>query len=126
MTVNTVRNVTMVVGMTEITSEGRVLTWAGNHLLVGTGMTRDTNRLMLTLKGDIQRLVRIVATEARYFNFVVRTAFMTITAIGDIVFNTRAMPFVASLTINLCLVRGSIRSDLSWLLTMTLATVING
>ncbi len=85
-TVNTVRNITMVVGMTEITGEGRVLTWAGNNLLVGTGMTRDTNRLMLTLKGNIQRLVRIVATEARYFNFVVSTAIMAITAVRDIVF----------------------------------------
>ena len=74
----------MVVSMTEITCEGRVLAWAGNHLLVGTGMTRDTNRLMLTLKGNIQRLVRIVATEARCFNFVVSTAFMTIAAVGDI------------------------------------------
>ena len=116
----------MIIGMTEITSEGRVLAWAGNHLLVGTSMTRNTNRLMLTLKGDIQWLVRIVATEARRFNFVVRTAIMTITTVGDIVFNTRAMPFVAGLTINLCLMRGSICSDLCWLLTMTLGTVIYG
>jgi len=64
MTGNTFRNSAVASGVAEVTGEGRVLARAGHHLLVGTGMTGDTNLLVFSGQGDIQRLVRIVATEA--------------------------------------------------------------
>ena len=52
----------MGIGMTKIAGKGCVLARAVNHLLVGPGVTRDADDLMLAFKIDIQRLMRVVTT----------------------------------------------------------------
>jgi hypothetical protein len=53
MTVNTLWNVAVCIGMAEVTSESFVLAGTGDHLLAGASMTRDTDCLMLAFKIDI-------------------------------------------------------------------------
>jgi hypothetical protein len=122
MAVNTIRDGAVGISMTEITGKGFVLARTGDHLLVWTGMAGDTDRLVLTIKVNIQRLMRVVTTEA-VFNFVVGTAFMTIITVGDVVFRARAMPFMAGLAINFRLVGCTVCSDLCRLFIVTFDTV---
>lgn len=124
MAAHTLRNIAVCVCMAEITGESCVLTRAGHHELVGTGVTGDTNFSLLALDADIQWLMRIVATKA-VFNFVMVTAFMAAAALGDIVLHSRAMPYMTVPTIDLRLVRCTICLNLSWLLVVAFDTVIS-
>ncbi len=85
MAVNTSRDVAVCICMTEITGKGRVLARTGDHLLVGACMAGDTNRLVLAGQGHVQRLMRIVATQAGIFHFVMRAAFMAVAALRNVV-----------------------------------------
>lgn len=126
MTIGTSRDVAVGVSMAEVTGEGRMLARAGNHFLVGTGVTGDTYGLMLTDEANVQRLMGVVATEAFLFHLVVGASLVTVTAQGDIVGHTRPMTLVTRLTVYLSLVRRSICSNLGRLLGMTLDAVSHG
>lgn len=126
MAINTFRDIAVSVGMTEITGEGCVLARNGDHLLVGTCVAGDANRLVFPFEGYVQGLVRVVAAEARLLDFVMSAAFMTVAAQGNILRRTGAMTFVASLAINFSLVRCAVCGDLGRLLGVTLGAVIYG
>jgi hypothetical protein len=81
---------------------------------------------MLTFQGNLERLVWIVAAQARSFYFIVDTAFVTVAANRDIFRGAGTMSFMTGLTINFSLMRRAICSDLSGLLTVTLDTVSYG
>ena len=123
-TLNTIRDGAVGISMTEVTGKGCMLARADSHLLVRTGVTGDTDLLVLALQADIQRLVRIVATEA-VVNFVVRTALVAITAARDIFCNARPMAFMAGLAINFGFVGRAVCSDLRGLFSMAFGTIIN-
>ena len=114
----------MCIGMTEITGKGCVFAWAGDHLLFGTGVTRDTNFLVLAFETNFQRLMRVVTTET-IFNFVVSTTFVAGITLWNVVFHARAMPFMTSLTVDLRTVGRTICSNLSRLLGVTFGTISN-
>jgi len=77
--INTARDGAVGVCMAEVTSESCVLAWACNHLLVRTRVTGDTNNFVLAFQSNVERLVRVVAAQARSFYFIVSAAFMTVT-----------------------------------------------
>ena len=83
-TINTVRDVTVGVCMAEVTSESCVFARACNHLLVRTRVTGNANGFVLAFQGNVERLVRIVAAQARSFYLIVGAAFMTVTTNRDI------------------------------------------
>jgi hypothetical protein len=124
MTVSTLWNVAVCIGMTEVTSKGCMLAGTSNHFFIGASMTRNTNFLMFAIEVDIKRLMRIVATEA-IFDFVVGATVMAVITIGNVVFYTRTMPFVTRLAIDFRLMGCSACSDLCRLLVMTFGTIIN-
>lgn len=123
-TINTIRDVAMGVCMAEITGKCRVFARACNHLLVGAGVTGNTDGFVLTSEIDIQRFVRVV-TSKTVVNLVMRAAFVTVTTLGDIVCHARTMASVTRLAIDFSFVGGAICSDLSRLLIMTFAAVSN-
>ena len=61
MAVDALRNATVLIGMTEVAGEGRMLARTGKHLLLGTSVTGDTNLLVFTFEANIQWLMRIMA-----------------------------------------------------------------
>jgi hypothetical protein len=124
MTIDALGDGTVIAGMAEITGEGRMLARTGNHLLVGAFVASDTDLLVLTFKADVQRLMRVVATEAVFY-FVMDTAFMAVAALGDVVCHARAVPFVTVLATDLRFVGGTVRFDLCRLLAMALDTISN-
>lgn len=124
--INAVRDITVGVCMAEVTGEACVHARACNHLLVRTRVAGDANHFMLTVQGDVERLMWVVAVQAGSFNFIVGASFMAITTNRDIFGRAGAMPFMTGLAINFSLVRRAICRDLSWLLTVTLDTVRYG
>lgn len=124
MAVNTGGDGPVLVSMTEITGEACMFARAGNHLLVGIGVTGNADLLMLAFEANIQGLVRVVATKA-VFNFIMGTACMAIAAAWYIVCHTRTMPFMAGLTIDFCFVSCTARLDLRRLFTMAFDTIGN-
>lgn len=125
MAIHAGRDIAMGIGVAEVTGEGGMLARIGKHLLVGAGMAGDADDLMLAGQVDLQRLMRVVAAEA-VVNFIVGAARMTVAALGDIVRNTRAMPFVAGLAIDFRFVGGTIGGNLRRLLAVTFDAVVNG
>lgn len=122
MAVNTVRNVAVGVSMTEVTGESCVLAWAGSHLFVRTGVTGNTDNLVLAFKSYVERLVRVVAAEA-VFNFVVFTTIMAVITTWDVLRNSWTVTLMTGLAINFSFVRCTICGNLSWLLIVTLHAV---
>jgi hypothetical protein len=83
-TINTVRDVTVGVCMAEATSESCVHTRACNHLLVRTRVTGDANCFVLAFQGNVERLMWVVAAQARSLYLIVGAAFMAVTTSRDI------------------------------------------
>ena len=119
------RHTRVTIVMAEITCKIRMLAGLSDELFVWFSMACITNSLVLPFQLNVEGFMRIVATEAVFY-FVVSSTFMAVTALRNVFGGTRAVPFVACLTIDLCLVGGTVCSDFSRLLSVTLSTVIDG
>ena len=124
MTLDTIRDVAVSVCVTEVTGEGLMLARSSGHLLGRPGVTGNADGLVLTGQVNVQRLVRVVATEAVVDCIVVGTI-VTVVAARNVVFNLRTMAFVARLAIDFRLVGRPVRFDLGRLLIMALGTISN-
>ena len=83
-TINTVRDVAVGVCMAEVTSESCMLARACNHLTVRTRVTGNANDFVLAFQGNVERLMWVVAAQARSFYLIVSAAFMAVTTRRDI------------------------------------------
>jgi hypothetical protein len=83
-TINTVRDITVGVCMAEITSEGCVQARACNHFTVRARVTGNANDFVLAFQGNVERLMWIVATQARSLYLIVVASFMAVTTSRDI------------------------------------------
>ena len=124
MTGDTLRNITVSISMTEIARKGRMLAWAGNHLIVGTSVTGNADRFEFSSKRDIEGLVRVMATKA-VVNLVMSFVRMTVATFGNIVCDSRTVSFVTGLAIDFRLVGSPIGSNLGRLLAVTFDTIVN-
>ena len=83
-TINTVRDITVGVCMAEITSESCVHARACNHFTVRARVTGNANDFVLAFQGNVERLMWIVATQARSLYLIVVASFMAVTTSRDI------------------------------------------
>jgi hypothetical protein len=116
-------NVAVGIGMTEITGKFFMLARVGNHLLLRTSMTTYTNGLLLTLNGDVQGFMRIMAAKT-VIDLIMCAAFMALTALGDIVCYAWAVPGMTGRAVDFGFVGGPVCLDLRGLFSVAFDTVI--
>jgi len=111
------------IGMAEITGKGFMHARVRNHLLLRTSMTTHTNGLLLTLDGDVQRFMRVMAAKT-VIDLIMCAAFMALIALGDIVCHDWAVPGMTGRAIDFGFVGGPVCLDLRGLLSVAFDTVI--
>jgi len=122
---HTLGNVAMGIGMTEVTGKGLMHARVGNHLLFGPGVTTHANGLLLARDADVQGLMGIMATKTIVY-LIMCTAFMALTALGDIVCYAWPVSGMTGRAVDFGFVGGTVCLDFRGLFTVTFDTVIGG
>jgi hypothetical protein len=113
----------MGVGMTEITGKFFMLARVGNHLLLRTSMTTHTNSLLLARDADVQGFMRVMAAKT-VIDLIMCTAFMALTALGDVVCHAWAVSGMTGRAVDFGFVGGPVCLDLRGLFSVAFDTVI--
>ena len=111
------------IGMTEITGKRFMHARVGNHLLLRSSMATHANGLLLTLDGDVQRFMRVMAAEA-VIDFVVGAALVALAALRDVVGDGRPVAGMTGCAVDFRFVGRTICFDLRGLLAVTLDAVV--
>jgi len=82
--INAVRDIAVGICMAEVTSESCVHARTCNHLLVRTRVTGNANGFVLAFQGNVERLMWVVAAQARILYLIVGASFMAVTTSRDI------------------------------------------
>ena len=125
MTLHTLGNHTLLVGMTEAAGKQRMLARIGIQLRLLGIVAGETGRGHIPGQSDFQRPVRVMAAHALR-QLVMGLAFMAHAALRNIIRNLRRMTDVAILTGNGRLMLGPGGSDIGRLLVVTLNAVTAG
>lgn len=118
-------DIAMGLGMAEGTGKGGVRARVVCHLLFRRGVTGDTDLLLIADNTDFQRLMGVVAADARFGDFVVGTSRMAVAAGRNVVLRNRAMSLMALLAIDFSLMGTTICGDLLRFLAVAFDTVID-
>ena len=114
-------------GLSMAEAAGKACMFAGvvNQLLFRARVAGDTDLPVFADHADIQRLMGVMASEARVCDFVMSIARMAVTAGRNVVLRLRAMPLMAFQAIDFSLMGATLGRNLRRFLAMTFDTVLD-